>query len=68
MLKGGNGSEREVSLNTAAQCTEAIIKLGYKITDIDIAKIDLEELYPLYRNRAWILQWFPPEFVHWLFV
>ena len=44
LLKGGNGSEREVSLNTAAQCTEAIKKLGYKITDIDIAKIDISNL------------------------
>ena len=37
LLKGGNGSEREVSLNTATECAKAIKQLGCKITEFDIA-------------------------------
>ena len=40
----------------------------FRVQYKDIAKIDLEHLYPLYRNRALILQWFPSRFTHWLFV
>ena len=40
----------------------------FRVQYKDIAKIELEHLYPLYRNRAWVLQWFPTKFVHWLFV
>ena len=44
LLKGGNGSEREVSLNTAAECAKAIKQIGYKITEVDIADIDIASL------------------------
>ena len=44
LLKGGNGSEREVSLNTAEVCANAIKKLGYKITEIDISEMDILSL------------------------
>ena len=39
-MKGGSGSEREVSLNTAKECAKAIKKLGCKITEVDISEID----------------------------
>ena len=41
LLKGGNGSERDVSLNTAEVCSNAIKQIGHKITEIDIAEIDI---------------------------
>ena len=44
LLKGGNGSEREVSLETASECAKAIKQIGYKITEIDIADIDIFSL------------------------
>ncbi len=44
LLKGGNGSEREVSLNTAEVCAKAIKQIGYKITEVDIAEIDILSL------------------------
>ena len=44
LLKGGNGSEREVSLNTAEVCANAIKQIGYKITEVDIAEIDILSL------------------------
>ena len=44
LLKGGDGSEREVSLNTAAECVKAIKKLGCKITEMDFAEIDIPNL------------------------
>lgn len=44
LLKGGDGSEREVSLLSAAECANAIKKMGYKITELDIAKTDLTSL------------------------
>ena len=37
LLKGGNGSEREVSLRTAEVCTKAIKEIGYKVTEVDIS-------------------------------
>tara|TARA_B100000424_G_scaffold150271_1_gene114564 strand:+ start:360 stop:590 length:231 start_codon:yes stop_codon:yes gene_type:complete len=40
----------------------------FRVQYKDIAKIDLEHLYSLYKFRAWILQWLPPKFAHWLFV
>ena len=39
LLKGGDGSERDVSLNTAAECAKAIKQIGYKITEVDIVDI-----------------------------
>lgn len=44
LLKGGNGFEKEVSLNTAKKCAKAIKQLGYKITEIDIADMDFHNL------------------------
>ena len=44
LIKGGNGSERDVSLKTAEVCSKAIKKIGYKITEVDIAKIDIASL------------------------
>ncbi len=41
LLKGGNGSERKVSLNSAAECIKIIKNIGCKITEIDIAEIDV---------------------------
>ena len=44
LLKGGDGYEREVSLNTALECAKAIKKLGYKITEVDIAGNNISRL------------------------
>ncbi len=44
LLKGGNGSERDVSLNTAKVCADAIKQIGHKITEIDIAEINILNL------------------------
>ena len=44
LLKGGSGYEREVSLNTAAECAKAIKQIGYKITEVDIADINITSL------------------------
>ena len=35
VIKGGNSSEREVSLATGSQCASALISKGYKVTEID---------------------------------
>ena len=44
LLKGGEGSEREVSLNTAKECAKAIKKIGCKITEVDISEINISSL------------------------
>ena len=44
LLKGGDGSEREVSLNTAKECVKAIKQIGYRITEIDISEINFSTL------------------------
>ena len=44
LLKGGDGTERDVSLNTAAECAKAIKQIGYKITEVDIADIEITSL------------------------
>ena len=36
LLKGGNGSEKEISLMTADACREAFKELGFKFVEIDI--------------------------------
>ena len=41
LLKGGEGSEREVSLNTAIECAKAIKQIGCKITEVDIAESNI---------------------------
>ena len=41
LLKGGDGSEREVSLNTAKECVKAIKQIGCKITEVDISKVNI---------------------------
>ncbi len=44
LLKGGDGSEREVSLNTAKECGKAIKQIGYRITEIDVSEINFSTL------------------------
>ena len=44
LLKGGEGSEREVSLNTAIECAKAIKQIGCKITEVDIAESNISSL------------------------
>ncbi len=44
LLKGGNGSEREVSISTATECSKAIKQIGCKITELDIAEINISSL------------------------
>ena len=44
LLKGGDGSEREISLMSATECANAIKQIGYKITEVDIAGIDLTSI------------------------
>ena len=41
LLKGGDGSERKVSLNTAIECAKAIKQIGCKITEVDIAECNI---------------------------
>ena len=41
LLKGGNGPEREVSLKTAKVCANSIKQLGHRITEVDIANLDI---------------------------
>ena len=44
LLKGGYGSEREVSLKSAEACSKAIKENGLKVTEIDISEINLNDL------------------------
>ena len=44
LLKGGDGSEREVSLKTAKECAKAIKKIGCKITEVDISETNIPSL------------------------
>jgi D-alanine-D-alanine ligase len=44
LLKGGNGSERAVSLNSATECAKVIKQIGYKITEVDIAENNISGL------------------------
>ena len=44
LLKGGDGSERKVSLNTAIECAKAIKQIGCKITEVDIAEYNISSL------------------------
>ena len=44
LLKGGNGSEREVSIKSAKVCSKIIRELGAKITEIDISEMDIRTL------------------------
>ncbi len=44
LLKGGNGSEREISFNTAEVCANAIREIGHRITEVDISEIDILSL------------------------
>ena len=44
LLKGGDGSEREVSLNSAKECAKAIKKIGCKVTEVDISEINISSL------------------------
>ncbi|WP_029041385.1 D-alanine--D-alanine ligase [Cucumibacter marinus] len=49
VLKGGWSQEREVSLNSGAQCAEALRKAGYTVTEIDVDRdiaLRLAELRP----------------------
>ena len=47
LLKGGFGSEREVSLNSAKACSKAIKENGFIVTEIDIAKMNINNLISL---------------------
>lgn len=38
VLKGGWSNEREVSLNSGAQCAEALRNAGYRVTEIDVGR------------------------------
>ncbi len=44
LLKGGDGLEREVSLNTAIECAKAIKQIGCKITEVDIVQSNISSL------------------------
>ena len=44
LLKGGYGSEREVSLKSAEACSKAIKENGLKVTEIDISETNLNDL------------------------
>ena len=44
LLKGGDGAEREVSLNTAKECAKAIEQIGCRITEVDISEINFSSL------------------------
>ena len=47
LLKGGFGSEREVSLNSAKACSKAIKENGFTVTEFDIAKMNVNKLISL---------------------
>lgn len=42
VLKGGFGSEREVSLKSAESVVEALISLGAEVIEIDVVSVDFE--------------------------
>ena len=44
LLKGGYGSEREVSLKSAEACSKAIKENGLKVTEIDISETNINIL------------------------
>lgn len=44
LLKGGFGPERDVSFKSAKACSKAIRENGIKVTEIDIADIDINNL------------------------
>jgi D-alanine-D-alanine ligase len=44
LLKGGYGSEREVSLKSAEACSKAIKENGLKVTEIDISETNISNL------------------------
>jgi D-alanine-D-alanine ligase len=47
LLKGGFGSERSVSLNSAKACAKAIKENGFKVTEFDIGVNGIKELSSL---------------------
>ena len=47
LLKGGFGSEREVSLNSAKACSKAIKANGFIVTEVDIANMNINNLISL---------------------
>ena len=44
LLKGGYGSEREVSLKSAQACAKVLKKSNFKVTEFDIATMDVANL------------------------
>ena len=44
LLKGGYGSEREVSLKSAEACSKAIKENGLKVTEFDISETNINIL------------------------
>ena len=47
LLKGGFGSEREVSQKSAQACYEALININMKVTQFDIASMNIADLINL---------------------
>ena len=47
LLKGGFGPEREVSLESAKACSRAIKENGFMVTEVDIAKMNVNNLTSL---------------------
>ena len=47
LLKGGFGSEREVSLKSAKACSKAIKENGFIVTEVDIAMMNINNLINL---------------------
>ena len=50
LLKGGYGSEREVSLKSAEACSKAIKENGLKVNEIDISETNLNDLINIKAN------------------
>ena len=40
----------------------------FRVQFKNLHQIELDDLYPLWRNRAWILQWLPPQWAHYLVI
>jgi hypothetical protein len=40
----------------------------FRVQFKNLDQIELDDLYLLWRNRAWILQWLPPQWAHYLVI
>ena len=52
VLKGGWSAEREVSLNSGAACAKALRELGYRVSEVDVARDVAEVLARLKPDAA----------------